>query len=145
MSIEREKLGERMQYIADKLKLPVVGRQSAFGRKYGKSATTGRNWLTGDKLPDYDIATRICNDAKVSYLWLTQGVGIRDLDQEGIFVTDPDQIKMIQLTDNLTREEKKLAVMQVDTACQFIQQTKPNYKDEAEIEPNKENNKKPKI
>ncbi len=129
MSEEREKFSKRMHVVCERIGLPKERRQTLLAKKYQKTPTTGRNWLTGEKIPDYETALKICADARVNYEWLMRGVGIMESgdDQECVIVTDPDLIRIVKMAENLTPAGKKLVAKEVDTVAKLAAQMQAEY------------------
>lgn len=129
MSYEREEFSKRMQVVCDFLALPKEKRQTLLAKKYGKTVTTGRNWLMGSKIPSYEDAVKICTDANVTYEWLMRGSGpMRPQEfNQGMYVTDPDLIKILKVAEPLPEYGRKMAIKEVDSVRQLIEQTQAEY------------------
>lgn len=129
MSNAREKLAQRIQEICDELKFDKAKRQTLLAKKYKVSITTGRNWVLGLKVPDYDSAIQMCEDANVNYEWLMSGAGLkyRSNPEKCVVVTDPDLIKLVQMAEPLQKAGRIMAIKGVDAVCQFVAQTEAEY------------------
>lgn len=129
MSIEREKMAHRMQTLCDLLGFPKEKRQTLLARKYKKSITTGRNWLLGLKIPDYETALAMCNDAGVNYEWLMTGNGLmmKSSTDDSIVVSDKELIKMVRIAEDLPGFAKQMAIKEVDNIRQFAAQAQEEY------------------
>jgi|GEM_PF-2784367 hypothetical protein len=130
MSNPRDDFAKRMHFVCDRLGLPKEKRQTLLANKYKKTITTGRNWLVGLKIPDYETALKICKDAGVNYEWLMTGNGlsIAENSSAAVIVTDPDLIKMILIGEQLPVFARKQAVKEVDNINQLVNQTRQEYK-----------------
>jgi hypothetical protein len=131
MSNERDKLAARMVELCDLLGLDKQRRQTLLAKKYKKSITTGRNWLLGLKVPEYEIACQMCADANINYEWLLTGYGLklRTSEENVRQITDPDIIKIVDIAEELPGFAKKMAVKEVDNVRQFAKQAQQEYSD----------------
>ena len=126
----RNEFAKRMNFVCDRLGLPKEKRQTLLAQKYKKTVTTGRNWLVGLKIPDYETALKICQDSEVNYEWLMTGNGLSISEKaiNAVLVTDPDLIKMVQIAEILPDYAKKQAVKEIDNVRQLVEQTLREYK-----------------
>ncbi|MDP3088845.1 MAG: hypothetical protein Q8M99_11750 [Methylotenera sp.] len=129
MSEERDRLAIRMQYLCDRLGLDKAKRQTQLAKKYGVTVTTGRNWLCGLKVPNYEIGLKMCKDAEINYEWLMAGEGLRDREGSSdlIVVRDPYLIKMVALADAVPDFARGNAIKSVDDVRQLAQQAMEEY------------------
>jgi hypothetical protein len=130
MNNPRDEFAKRMNFVCDRLGLPKEKRQTLLAKKYKKTVTTGRNWLVGLKIPDYETALKICQDASINYEWLMTGNGlsISESATDVLLVTDPDLIKMVKIGEELPDYARKQAVKELDNVRQFVEQARAEYK-----------------
>lgn len=70
----RQAFVDRLNTLCDELKIaPGHGRQTALGKRFGVTPKAARKWLTGQSYPEMQTAVRMCEEGKVSVLWLLQG------------------------------------------------------------------------
>lgn len=73
---QRKQFAERLLEICPDLQVPFGrGREAALARVSGLSPNAVRKWLHGEGMPELDRAILLANKAKVSVLWLLQGIG----------------------------------------------------------------------
>ena len=130
MNNPRDEFAKRMTFVCDRLGLPKEKRQTLLANKYKKTVTTGRNWLIGAKIPDYETALKMCEDADVNYEWLMRGVGLSVSEKatDVVIVTDPDLIKMVKIAEGFPGYAKRQAVKEVDDIRQLVAQAQAEYK-----------------
>ena len=74
---EKTEFAERMNLVADKLKVPPKGknRQQSFGKMFGVTQEAARKWLEGESMPQIPKCIEIAKTAGISFEWLMTGRG----------------------------------------------------------------------
>jgi hypothetical protein len=81
------------------------GRQVQLGKLFQVSQNAARKWLVGDGMPKPTTLERIARHFRVNTEWLRAGIGSKRQD-DGMIVTDPDLIRLVQIGQSLSRQER---------------------------------------
>lgn len=73
---------DRLHSVCDDLQIATErGRESQFARMFKVTPNAARKWSRGQGMPELSRAIEICSRARVSVVWLLQGVGDRKLPE----------------------------------------------------------------
>lgn len=75
------RFSERMKELCDDAKWPEHGRQTLLAKVVDLTPNAARKWLHGLGMPEMVVAVKIADWAKVSVLWLLQGLGPKYVQQ----------------------------------------------------------------
>jgi hypothetical protein len=81
------------------------GRQVYLGKLFQVSQNAARKWLVGDGMPKPTTLERIARQFHVNTEWLRAGIGAKR-QEEGLIVTDPDLIRLVQIGQSLSRQDR---------------------------------------